>query len=201
MLARVKYEKARIRVRAAFGTSDVKNRGAGVSGPTFARPCWHKYLSRWRPRGAAVRRAGLQLLLPLSGRPMQRGPGKIEFVQQAVRRRVGRRRRDGPRLPHRGRGGRGRALRELGRRGDGRPIRGPRPEKVSARFLSRRPPGLTKEPRDTYSRDRVFFSYLSKHRIIEEFRDRHVLGQPFASASLYHELARQMRRRRRLERM
>jgi hypothetical protein len=47
---------------------------------------------------------------------------------------------------HRGRGGRGRALRELGRRGDGRPIRGLRPEKVSARFLSRRPGGLRRSP-------------------------------------------------------
>ena len=142
-------------------------------------------------------------------------------MQQAVRL-VRRRRRDGPRLPHRGGGGRGRALRELGRRGDGRPIRGPRPEKVSARFLSRRP-GLKKEPRlvvstlteeigvffrraaaaagglneelrtsslDTYSGNGGFFSYLSEHWIIEEFRDRNVLGQALASPSLDHELTR-----------
>ena len=180
--------------------------------------------------GAAVRRAGLQLHVPRPGRRLQRGR-----LQEAVRL-VRRRRRDGPRLPHRGRGGGGRALRELGRRGDGRPIRGPRPEKVSARFLSPPPTrGLNKEPRlvvstpteeniwvffrraaaaagglneelrtrslDTYSGNGVFFSYLSEHWIIEEFRDRNVLGQPLASASLYHELARQMRRRRRFEGM
>ena len=120
---------------------------------------------------------------------------------------------------------RGRALRELGRRGDGRPIRGPRPEKVSARFLSPPPTrGLNKEPRllvstlteeniwvffpraaaaagglneeprtsslDTYSGNGVFFSYLPEHWIIEEFRDRHVLGQALASPSLDHELTR-----------
>ena len=52
---------------------------------------------------------------------------------------------------------------------------------------------LNKEPRtsslDTYSGNGVFFSYLSEHWIIEEFRDRNVLGQPLASASLDHEFA------------
>ena len=168
--------------------------------------------------GAAVRRAGLQLHVPRPGRRLQRGR-----LQEAVRL-VRRRRRDGPRLPHRGGGRRGRALRELGRRGNGRPIRGPRPEKVSARFLSPPPTrGLNKEPRlvvstpteeigvffrraaaaagglneelctrslDTYSGNGVFFSYLSEHWIIEEFRDRHVLGQALASPSLDHELTR-----------
>ena len=94
--------------------------------------------------GAAVRRAGLQLHVPRPGRRLQRPRRRLQEAVRLVRRR----RRDGPRLPHRGRGRRGRALRQLGRRGDGRPIRGPRPEKVSARFLSPPPTrGLNKELR------------------------------------------------------
>ena len=54
--------------------------------------------------------------------------------------------------------------------------------------------GLNKEAQksslDTYSGNGVFFSYLSEHWIIEEFRDRHVLGQALASPSLDHELTR-----------
>ena len=53
--------------------------------------------------------------------------------------------------------------------------------------------GLNEELRtsslDTYSGNGVFFSYLSEHWIIEEFRDRHVLGQALSTARLYHKFS------------
>ena len=54
--------------------------------------------------------------------------------------------------------------------------------------------GLNEELRtsslDTYSRDRIFFSDLPEHRIVEELRDRHVLGQALSTTRLDHELTR-----------
>mmetsp|Transcript_12875 Transcript_12875/g.38024 ORF Transcript_12875/g.38024 Transcript_12875/m.38024 type:complete len:676 (+) Transcript_12875:129-2156(+) len=69
-----------------------------------------------------------------------------------------------------------------------------------ARAVCGPPPRVCWTARSKVVRLRVLLCQLEQHRVVEELVDGHVLAQPLPAARLDHELAREVRRRLRLER-